>query len=508
MNELKTLPISPELHDRLIHCSDLPSPTGVAKRIIELCQSTDTSIADITKVIRLDPALSSKMMRIANSPLYARKREIKNLRQAIALFGLNGTLTLALAFSLVIKASKHGAKPADFNYAHYWRRSLASAVFSQLLGDYLSVPDRDELFLTGLLQDIGMLALNKIEPKIYQHMGEPLPAHSQICDLERNTIGTDHATVGAWLLNLWKFPEPIISLVANSHENTWPDPNHPFDLHHKIITTSSAVADIWWQDTPAEALEKATDHAEKTLSLSKDIIMPILENCMEMTNEMTRLFDIKPCDETLAKFVMEAAQEMKLSRNVYSLQQSADLRKTTVSLMIRTQELEEENRRDSLTGLFNRIYLEQLLAEEYSIAKDNNYPLTVIFLDLDHFKNVNDTYGHHIGDEILIHCAKIFLSHTRGSDAVARYGGEEFVAVLPGTDQSGAETVCGRILETIRTRPYITAENISIDLTASVGIATLNENHNFETPESIIRSADRALYLAKTAGRNRLAVYR
>ena len=236
--------------------------------------------------------------------------------------------------------------------------------------------------------------------------------------------------------------------------------------------------------------------------------MPILENSMQMTNEMTRLFDIKPCDETLAKFVLEAAQEMKLSRNVYALQQSADLHKTTVSLMIRTQELEEENRRDSLTGLFNRIYLEQILAEEYTIAKDNSYPLTVIFLDLDHFKKVNDTYGHHVGDEILTHCAKIFLSHTRGSDAVARYGGEEFVAVLPGTDQAGAETVCSRILETIRARPYITTDNISIELTASVGIATFTDSQNFETPESIIRSADRALYLAKTAGRNRLAVYR
>ena len=505
---MKTLPISQDLLDKLSLCNDLPSPTSVGKRIIELCQSTETSIADITKVIRLDPALSSKMMRIANSPLYARKREIKNLRQAIALFGLNGTLTLALAFSLVIKARKHGNESIGFSYDHYWRRCLGSAVCSQLLGDFLSVADRDELFLIGLLQDIGMLALSKIEPTIYQQMGDTLPTHNQVCELERQAIGTDHAAIGAWLLNLWKFPHPIVSLVAHGHQTDLPHQDQQLDTHHKIIAVASTFADVWWLDTPTEALKSAVDLMENSLSLSKDIVMPVLENCMKMTNEMTRLLDIKPCDETLSKFVLEAAQEIKLSRNVFSLQQSAELRKTTVSLMLRTQELEEENRRDSLTGLFNRVYLEQLLTEEYSIAKDNNYPLTVIFLDLDHFKNVNDSYGHHTGDEILIHCAKIFLSHTRGSDAVARYGGEEFVAVLPGTDQAGAETVCSRILETIRAKPYVTADNISINLTASVGIATLNETQSFDTPESIIRSADRALYLAKTAGRDRLAVYK
>lgn len=505
---MKEQTISQDLLGKLAHCTDLPSPSGIATRIIELCQRPDTSVADVTKVIHLDPALSSKMMRVANSPLYARKRKILNLRQAIALFGLNGTLTLALAFSLVIKVKNSGSQQGGLQHDRYWRRCLASAVCSQILGEHLGIPDREELFLAGLLQDIGMLALEKVSPGIYQQLDDHCPNHSQIRRIEMETLGTDHAAIGAWLLNLWNFPEFLVNNVAASHGETQPVHDRKHDKCHKIVYVASAFADLWWQNDPGEALDLATRLAEKHLSLTKNIIIPILNDSTRLTNEMAELFDITPCDENLARIIMENAREIMSLRNIHTLQQSVELRKTAESLIVRTQELEEENRRDNLTGLYNRYYLEEKLAEEYKVAKDNNFPLTVIFLDLDHFKSINDTHGHHVGDEILKHCAKIFMSHTRGSDFVARYGGEEFVAVLPGTDQSGAETVCARILESIRTRMYRTSDNINISLTASVGIATLGDGQDFETPEGMIRSADRALYLAKTSGRNQSAIYR
>ncbi|MFQ5488403.1 MAG: HDOD domain-containing protein, partial [Gammaproteobacteria bacterium] len=121
----------PALTKKLQLCTELPSPAGIAIRIIELCQDPDTSLGEVASVIGHDPAISAKLMRMANSPLYARQRKIENIRQAISLFGLNGTLTLALGFSVVDSSRQQGG---CLDHNHFWRRSLACAISSQLLG--------------------------------------------------------------------------------------------------------------------------------------------------------------------------------------------------------------------------------------------------------------------------------------------------------------------------------------------------------------------------------------
>lgn len=488
----------PGLIKKLQLCTELPSPAGIAIRIIELCQDPNTNLGEVASVVGHDPAISAKLMRMANSPLYARQRKIENIRQAISLFGLNGTLTLALGFSVVDNGRQQGGC-LDRN--HFWRRSLACAISSQLLGARLEPSRKEELFLAGLLQDIGMLALEKVEPLVYEELASKTFNHDQIISLEDKMLSSEHAEVGAWMLESWNLPEHIVLAVRNSHRH---DQTGHFD---KIIAVASVLGDIWWHDDQEVNLQQATGHARRMLDMSWDDLMQVIEDTGNQLQESAAMFDIDIEGQIPTELIRGKAKELMSLMTINALQETSALKEKTDALTSQNNMLKEQNRRDNLTGLYNRAYLEQMLAAEYQMARDNNFPLSLVFIDLDHFKQINDRYGHHAGDQALIHCARIILDNTRHGDLVARYGGEEFVAILPGTDAEGAQVVCNRTLETLRRCPLITEDHGEILITASIGISVLDDNPDIHGAYDLLRRADRALYTAKNNGRDQLKIY-
>ena len=167
------------------------------------------------------------------------------------------------------------------------------------------------------------------------------------------------------------------------------------------------------------------------------------------------------------------------------------------------QELALSNRIDGLTQAFNRKHWEECLASEFSRACRHSYNLSLVMLDLDKFKVLNDTFGHQGGDKALIDTAKVINDLLRIGDVFGRYGGEEFAVILPNTDLKGAEEVAERIRKTV-------AENIidyqgqSVSATVSIGVAVINQQDL--RYEDLISRADVALYEAKANGRNRVCV--
>jgi len=167
-------------------------------------------------------------------------------------------------------------------------------------------------------------------------------------------------------------------------------------------------------------------------------------------------------------------------------------------------ELREQAIHDPLTGLFNRRYLTETLVRELSRAERENSSLSMIMSDIDNFKNINDTYGHLVGDKFLVEIANLMNNNLRGSDIICRYGGEEFLAVLPCTT---LETAAQRA-EEIRTKCaeiIIQHEGVELKLTISSGVATYPD-HGREAKEIIIK-ADKALYQAKHNGRNQVMIW-
>jgi diguanylate cyclase (GGDEF)-like protein len=169
-------------------------------------------------------------------------------------------------------------------------------------------------------------------------------------------------------------------------------------------------------------------------------------------------------------------------------------------------EIHELSIHDRLTGSFNRVYMDYQLKQEIKRSSRYHRCLSILMCDLDHFKRINDTYGHLGGDVVLKSCVNQLSSSIRqGIDWTARYGGEEFVIVLPETDQAGALLVAERMRERIANTP-ISFEGCEIAVTASFGSVTLipSVNGTVRYMEKVLNIADTCLYQAKNDGRNRI----
>jgi diguanylate cyclase (GGDEF)-like protein len=155
---------------------------------------------------------------------------------------------------------------------------------------------------------------------------------------------------------------------------------------------------------------------------------------------------------------------------------------------------------DHVTGIHNRRELFNLGELEFRRARRFSRPLSAIMLDIDHFKNVNDTYGHAKGDQVLFALAEFLKIHLREFDILGRYGGEEFVIVLPGADITNARNVAFRLRQGVQERPMV---NGTVSITVSLGVAQMSEE--ITDFQGLMNKADMAMYDAKRAGRNRVA---
>lgn len=157
-------------------------------------------------------------------------------------------------------------------------------------------------------------------------------------------------------------------------------------------------------------------------------------------------------------------------------------------------------RTDGLTELFNQRHFRDALTQEMERTQRSDNPTSLMFIDLDFFKKVNDQHGHEVGNQVLKHVAKLLIDNLRRLDVACRYGGEEFVVILPGTDLFTGRYVSERIRSRIENTP-IAVKTGELRLTASIGIDTYR-NGDIDTADDFIARTDALLYRAKTAGRN------
>ena len=175
----------------------------------------------------------------------------------------------------------------------------------------------------------------------------------------------------------------------------------------------------------------------------------------------------------------------------------------------RTEELEASNKElkllasvDPMTKLYNRRYFTTSAEQVLNISQRNKTPLSLIMFDIDDFKCVNDTYGHHIGDEVIILVANVLHEITRKSDVACRFGGEEFILLLPQTDAKGALIIAEKIREYIASKELDTDGSTKISVSVSLGVAEWNE-HRDKKFEDLVKKADGEMYRAKQSGKNR-----
>lgn len=311
---MKDLTLPEECITKLQTCTSLPSPPKVALQIMDVVKNPEIDIDDVVRILMLDPALSAKILRLANSALYSHEKKIATLQKAIMLIGLNGILSLALTFSLV--NSLRRKQDVGLDHGRFWRRALISGSAGLALAQACGRSDQEELFMASFIQDIGMLVLDQVEPSLYAHPNIDQLSHQKVIAHEREHFGADHATVGSWLLQKWNFPEVLLTAIRFSDEPGQAQIETTDQHFHQCVGFSGILADLSISPVNDEELFTISETIEMTLNLPSLAFVEIFKKVKQLVQESAPLFDID-CQEGFdPDTTMERARELLVLRHI------------------------------------------------------------------------------------------------------------------------------------------------------------------------------------------------
>lgn len=479
--------LSDTIERRLRFCATLPSLPAIALKIIDLANDPTADINTACQYISLDPALSAKILKTANSPLYKSRRSATNVRQAVSILGTHTVIVTALSFSLANSLMKNpGSYTSAFDSNTFWRRSIASALACRALGEKLNLKFADDLFLAGLLQDIGILTYSAIMPEEYGPVFSSTTDHDTLLKTERDLFGTGHDELGYALLKQWHIPDYIAVSCISSHGQ--PDPRELGPTLQACVAVSRSVADYFLNPQDAGKMTVLMDSAKTWLDLDSAALSDIIDIMGSGLSSIEDLFEITIHHPVEIAGILAEAKEL-----------------LTIQSLAKIKDLEEKSQRDGLTGAHNRMYFDEMLLREFNLSAQYHLPLTIAIIDLDHFKNVNDTYGHVAGDSLLVAVVRTIFGQIRQDDTLSRYGGEEFALILPGTTLDASRNLITRLKEAIAAISFKLDDQYDIHITASIGVASYMDGAEyFQKPQDMVKAADSALYSAKHAGRNQI----
>lgn len=608
---------------------NLPSPTGVGLAILELTRGEDYSMGDVTRVIQTDPALTGRILRIANSAASSPTQPITSVSQAAMRLGVRSVRNVALGFSLV--SGHRSGECRSFDYERYWAHSLAVAVAAQVLAEETRGVTPTDAFTCGLLSDIGSLALASIHPERYAEvLRRACEQEGSLLLAERELLDIDHVQLGCALLSEWGLPESFVyalGTVDTREPELAPSPEaerlarllrHALALAPRILTGSqegelpeeleldvaraatvlarcrgdwlewgrtlqipSALRKAESAGVPKAELELASQRAAAearakpgcglrilavdddpvslrliTLHLSRaghevirattgrEALLAALEHAPQMviTDWMMPDMDglelcrtLRSTEECRGMYVIVLTGRDRESRAVEAFDAGADeyfLKPFESRLLLarvragqRTIELREQvesdrriqaqqvadmsvlNRKleaaamtDVLTRLPNRRFALRRLEEDLGIALANETALSVVMIDIDLFKQVNDEHGHGMGDLVLRETANVLRGIVRREDTVCRLGGEEFLVICPGANLEQAAATAERMRRAVA--HHVIGYGYGRPVTISAGVAQREEGA--DTVDDLLRVADRRVYVAKAAGRDQV----
>jgi two-component system, cell cycle response regulator len=596
----------------------LPSPEGIALKVLDAASRNDVPLEQLAQLIQADQALSAKVLKFANSPLVAPRRPIVAILDAVIRIGLTSVRSLVLGLSLI---GKYRDGPcAGFDYSRYWLKSLAIAAAMGLLARRQRIIASEEAFTLGLLADIGQLALVTAWPEEYAR-GIENADQGNLLEWERQRFNLDQHKLTRLLFADWRLPEIFCEALALGN-----DPASATDSRTAALADQLRFARIaadWclasdrgsifpsieiearnlpippaqlpefldeietaWQgwskmidvrfDLASPRIKRARSKPEDALP-GMDILLVgddslllarlkkrlagsghRLRTCRSGQEAIQEIFantpqlvlidwPMQPMDGlTLCKKLRQSAvgrslylimltageQEdtlisafeagmddyvakpinfkvllarIRAGQRICGLQselnkERADLERQARALALANRKLNQVANTDLLTGLPNRRYGLRRLEQELSQAHRYGRPLSVMILDLDHFKTVNDTLGHAAGDEVLKYAATVMQKALRTSDILCRWGGEEFIAIVPNADLVATSMLAERLRNALASQqPKDPA--IKSPVTVSIGVAACPYGRDLE---HLLHLADQALYAAKEKGRNRV----
>jgi diguanylate cyclase (GGDEF)-like protein len=487
----------------------LPTPPAALLAIVQAAGDPDVPLAVLTNLITAQPTMTASVLALANSAAFNRGQTTNTVQKATLVLGMRAIRNLAVTHAVRVMTSRVDA--GDLDEMLFWEDSLRRATCAMVLAGQAGYEDPAEAFTVGLLQDLGTLAIAVAHAERSEELQAvmDLPAADRIM-VERRISGHSHAEFLLQKGSEWGLPQDMLKVMALHHCTEHRLSDRRAARLRDICSVADKVADVVQTSASGGAVAMATEAIENLTSrepLSLERILDSVASLMQvMSGDLELQIGPQPSFEELMSNANEALIQINLSYEELTrrLQQLLEEKEElTRQLRSSNASLARLAATDMLTGVANRRAFAEAMDGILADAQESGKPVSVVMVDLDHFKTVNDTFGHAAGDDVLRAVCERMQATVRAEDLVGRLGGEEFAVLLPDCDAYHGRRVAERLRMALKKQPIRTRSAEDIRITASFGGTTLADMP-LPNRERTFKIADDALYKAKAAGRDRV----
>lgn len=446
-----------KLVNSFLGCKHLPMPGPAAAALIPLLAADDCTPGEVGDAVQQQAGLDTRIAALTNHGLRRSRRRARNLRQAIAQLGTAGTAHLALTLALDQDLDSSRARLLDFPIFRREARRQALAAWALAMAAEMPVPER--ALLCALLQDVGLLALDRVLPDFYPELADQPPlAPGALVAAEESLVSAPHARVGAWLLKHWGFPFELQSAVALSHEEELTVKASPLTMCVRLSTTLAALA---LQPGDASRSRELATNAKNALSVDPA--------------EIARVYRL-------------AAATLIDADTAFEPPSGASPRSTVVTFPAalaapRTKPLQRAGQQlAGYSQLPDAVTSCQLLAREFDAARAHGWPISLALVQMEDTETPRERN--------LLDCAVRTLRSTlRPSDILGQHGQNQFLVTMPGTSRDDASAAARRMTSAL--------SDLGLE---GLGLATFSADSPVDRWEELLRLAERALSAARLVG--------
>jgi diguanylate cyclase (GGDEF)-like protein len=499
-----------QVRARIQGLSYLPTTAAVAMKFMELGKDPEAEPSDYAKVISSDASLSSKILALSNSSWFGVRNKVTKPQAAVNLLGLGTIRTLAISYCLT--GLHNDLKLNSEESRMFWSASLCKAVAARQFASHFKPALGEEAFACGIFQDIALPVMYSLakDQMLSSLKDASIDAQSRL-QKERAIFGLDHCEIARITAQKLELPELFIDAVAFHHnaeslrefvpDQTVADACHIASLFPHFLEN--------WNSQDAAAMEKILAESTKDNPLNSAAFM---EKVQKDFNQIYAYFEQggEGQKHNLADLLSSACREAadnttRLVGSVTELMgQAAAAGQQVHNLLQQQSKLARAAVTDPLTQTLNREGFTTEAREILSASQRYGVGYAMIYLDVDQFKQLNDSAGHVYGDKALQHAARAMFENLRKNDVVGRLGGDEFVILLNDISEDVASQVAERILNAAKTPPADGPKSAPPTPTLSAGLLYIPPRAPALPLESLLSMADGLMYRSKRAGGNRL----
>ena len=492
--------------------SDLPAPPQAALGIVKACRDQEVGATQLSSIVNQDPRLTVEVLRTVNSAFFGLERKVRSANQAVAVLGNRALRNIALCFA--VRDATRAESMKGFDVVDFWEDALRRAVGARYFAGLLGL-DQEEAFTLGLLQEFGIMVMLHVMPgKVSSWPIIRATGMEHRPRVEHENFGTSHTHVGWMLARNWGLPEEIGVAIANHHDES------PQGLSENVRKLCQVARGAEVLGTVFTARDKRTSlefcHQVLTaepFGLTTEQVEEVLASVPEQVEAVSATLGLGVKEQASFQGILEQANkqlvEEHLSYQELTLKLQAALEEKERfyhALELANARLEQLAYYDPLTGLSNRRHFEDGFLREIHRHSRTGRPLSVVCMDIDKFKTVNDSYGHPFGDVVLSAIASVLQEVLRATDIKARVGGDEMYLLMPETPGPVGLKTAERVRKAI-SKLDLSIGDARVPVSCSFGGTTWagrvdsNTTAN-EIAEQIVKAADVALYESKEKGRD------